>query len=284
MQYPFMMRRSIMISNARRARAASSRLSPPSGRQPAQWRLRVCHAKTGCALIEATARTSYHSLALRVRGLPPVHFFIWCVVWSRPARHGAHARLGCVFCHQFERQPAQWRLFACHVNAPRVEGHSSLVALQTCAERERPSASAVPFNGVRTDHNQRDTARASGKLTCFAISQGTPSAVALVRVPRKCRLRVGGHGSQVALRSGAERERPFVSAVPSYSVQIGRNQRGTARACGKLARFSTSRSVALVRVPRECRLRVGDHSSHVAPRSWTGGERPPAGAVPCHIP
>ena len=38
--------------------------------------------------------------------------------------------------------------------------------------------------------------------------------------------------------------------------------------------------MALENVPRECRLRVGGHSSHVAPRSCTDGERPAAGAVP----
>ena len=38
--------------------------------------------------------------------------------------------------------------------------------------------------------------------------------------------------------------------------------------------------MALVRVPHECRLRIGGHSSHVAPRSRTEGERLSAGLVP----
>ena len=42
-------------------------------------------------------------------------------------------------------------------------------------------------------------------------------------------------------------------------------------------------SVGLARVPRERRLRVGGHSSHVVPRSCNERERPRAGAVPFRI-
>ena len=64
------------------------------------------------------------------------------------------------------------------------------------------------------------------------------------------------------------------------------NQRGTARARGRLAGSAFSRkiasAVALTRVPRESRVCIGARSWHVAPRSCTEGERAPAGAVPFH--
>ena len=116
------------------------------------------------------------------------------------------------------------------------------------------------------------------------LPRDSQRSVALVRVPRECRLRVGGHNSHVAPRSCTEGERPHAGAVSICSVQAGRNQRSTARTRGKPACFATSRetasTVALVRVPREPWLRVGGHSSHVAPRSRTEGERLSAGAVP----
>ena len=79
-------------------------------------------------------------------------------------------------------------------------GHSSHVLPRYCTEGERPSASAVPSQGEWNGHNQLSTARARGKIACFATSQDTASAVALVRVPRECRLRVGGHCSHIALK------------------------------------------------------------------------------------
>ena len=58
------------------------------------------------------------------------------------------------------------------------------------------------------------------------------------------------------------------------------------RACGKILWFATSRETASAVthacVPRESRLRVGGHSSQVAPRTCSEGERPSAGAVPFH--
>ena len=55
------------------------------------------------------------------------------------------------------------------------------------------------------------------------------------------------------------------------------------RACGKLeccvSSPETASAAAWPRVPRDNRLRVGGRSWHVAPRSCTERERPPAGAV-----
>ena len=116
-QCPSMSRKPITISAAWQARAASSRVLPPPERHPAQWRSRACHAKAGCAVLEATARTSHHGLAPRVRRLPPVQ----CISMVREPITTSAARRARATSSRVspppERQPPQWRLFACHVNA-----------------------------------------------------------------------------------------------------------------------------------------------------------------------
>jgi len=98
-QCPFIARRPITISAARRARAATSRVSPPPETHPAQWCSHVGHAKAGCAL-EGTARTSHHGPASKEReAFRRCSTLLWCVGRSQPARHGARARQVCVFCH-----------------------------------------------------------------------------------------------------------------------------------------------------------------------------------------
>ena len=98
-QCPFIARRPITISAARRARAATSRVSPPPETHPAQWCSHVGHAKAGCAL-EGTARTSHDGPASKEReAFRRCSTLLWCVGRSQPARHGARARQVCVFCH-----------------------------------------------------------------------------------------------------------------------------------------------------------------------------------------
>ena len=116
----------------------------------------------------------------------------------------------------------------------RVGGHSSNVALRSCTERERSTAGAVPFRSPYADRSKRSTVRARGKLACFATSQETASAVALVRVPRECRLPDRGHSSHVAPRSCAEEKRPSAGTVPSDGAQIDHNQRSTAPRSARL--------------------------------------------------
>ena len=111
--------------------------------------------------------------------------------------------------------------------------------------------------------------------------------MAHVRVPRECRLRVGDHSSHVAPRSCTGGERPPADAAPFHmrrpiTASAARRARAASLRCSATFR-ETACAVALVRVPRECRLRVGDHSSHVAPRSCAEGERPAAGAAPFHM-
>ena len=116
MQCPSMAQKLTAASAARHARAASSCVLPPSEGQPGQWRSFVCHANAGCVL-EVTALTSHHGLAQKERGLPPVQ----CPsVVHRPIPTSAARRTRAAssrIFHPPERQPAQWRLFACHENA-----------------------------------------------------------------------------------------------------------------------------------------------------------------------
>ena len=164
-------------------------------------------------------------------------------------------------------------------------GHSSYVTPRSCTERERPSAGAVPFRSAGVRCSQPGRARAR-QLTFFADSLDSVSAVALACRSRKSRLCVGGHSSHVAPRSFTERERPLVDAVPFHSAAGDRGQRDTALARDEFACFPTSRetacAVALTRRSRECRLRDGGQSTHVAPRSCMERERTPVGAVFFH--
>ena len=143
-QCPSVVHRPIPTSAARRARAASSRISHPPERQPAQWRLFACHENAGCAL-EATARMSHHGLAPKERRLPPVKCHSVACNQSQPARHGACARQAHVFRHlpgNSQRSGA----CASATQEPAVRWRSQLARRTTALHRgERPSAGAVPF-------------------------------------------------------------------------------------------------------------------------------------------
>ena len=142
----------------RGAHAACLRVSPPPERQPPQWRLRVCHANAGCVL-EVTARTSYHGLAPKERGLP----LAMCPpIVRRPITTSAARRaLGKLACFATSRETATVVALACVPRECRlrVRAHSSHLAPRSCAERERPSAGDMPSHSTWADRNQRGTAR-----------------------------------------------------------------------------------------------------------------------------
>ena len=192
-------------SVTRRAHAESLRVAPPSG----QWRLLSCHANAGCAL-EVTVHRSHHGLAPKDRGLPSVQYSSTArgPTTTCAARRARAASLP--IPPPPEIQPAQWRLFACHVNAG--------CALEVTARRSHQGLAPKE--------------RGLPPVQCSPTVRG-PTTISEAR------------------REGAESLR--VSSPPGQW------------------RF---------RVPRECRLHVGGHSSHVVPRSCTGRERPPAGAAP----
>ena len=113
---PFIARMPISASAVRCALAASLRVLPPLERQPEQWRSFACHANVGCP-IEATARTSHHGLAPKKRGLPPLQ----CPLMARRTITTSATRRARATSLRVlpppERQPPQWRLVTCHVNA-----------------------------------------------------------------------------------------------------------------------------------------------------------------------
>ena len=106
----------VATSAARRAHTARWRAAPSPERQPAQRRVRACHAKAGCGL-EAAAGTSHHGLAPTEGGLPPVK----CPVTLRgPTAISAAWRARASSSRAappLERQAAQWRVRKCHAKA-----------------------------------------------------------------------------------------------------------------------------------------------------------------------
>ena len=251
----------------------------------ARWRVpRECRLRVGGHSSHVAPRSCRERERETIRRCS---ILLSCVNRSQPAQHGARAWQARMFCHQStesQRSGAFARATRKHESRLRVRGHSSHVTPRSCTEGERLPVSAVPFHVAYYDDNQRSAAPARSTLVCFTTSRKTVSVVGLARVPRECRLRVGGHSSHAAPRSCNQRESPPVGAVPIYSTGGGHSQRGTAHARGKLACSATSRDtasvVALAHRPRESRLKAGGHSLHVAPRSCTEEERPPAGAVP----
>ena len=253
MQCPSLVRRAITASAARRARAASSRVSPPPERQPAQWRSYACHANAGCVL-EVTARTSHHGLAPKERGLSPVqcHYIVRSTITTSAARRAraASSRVS----PPPERQPAQWRLRACHANAGCVLEVTARTSHHGLAPKERglpPVQYPLKVRKPTTASAARRARAASSRV--FATSRETASAVALARATRKP---AACWRPQLARRTTVlHRKREAFRRCSAFLVRKPiTDQRGTARARGKLACFATSRetasAVALARATR----------------------------------
>ena len=86
-------------------------------------------------------------------------------------------------------RPRNTRLRVCHANGGCALEATACTSHHGLAPRERDlPPDAVLFHSACTDHSQRSTARARGKLACFATSRETASAVARSRVPRESRL------------------------------------------------------------------------------------------------
>ena len=175
------------------ARAASSPVSPPPDRQPAQWRFFACHARAGCVL-EVTAGTSHHYLALRIRGLSPVQglYMIRETITVSVTRRARAASLRVT--PPPKRQPAQWRLlFASNANAGCVLEATARTSHHGLAPKDRGLPPAKCHCMARRPNKTVRRAARLRKLACVATSRETASAVALDHVPREGRVRVGGH-------------------------------------------------------------------------------------------
>ena len=151
----------------------------------------------------------------------------------------------------------------------RDGGHSSLVAPWYCTERERTPAGVVPCYGVggRSQPAQHG-ARARQARVFRHLPRHSQRSGARASVTRKPAVRWRSELAVLHRRREASRR---CSALP-YRVARPQPARHGARA-QQVCMFPTSRekvsAVVLASVPRECRLHVGGHSSHVAPRSCT---------------
>ena len=139
-----------------------------------------------------------------------------------------------------ERQPAEWRLFACHANAGCALEATAHTSHHGLAPKERGLPPVTCHSIIHRPITTSAAKRSRGKLACFATSRETASAVLPVRVPRECRARIGSLSLHIAPRPCTEKERPSAGAVPFHSAQVNHNQRGTARPRGKLECFATS--------------------------------------------
>ena len=217
MQCPFIPRRPITTSAARRAHAAGLRVSPPHESQPAQWRLRVGHAKTGCALLEGAARTSHHGLAPKERGPPPVRCPSISLrqITASAARRTRAASLRVL--PPPERHPAQWRWRACHANAGCTLEVTARTSHHGLAWKERGLPPVQCPSIVR-----RPITASAARRARAATSHVLPPRE---RQPAQWRSRVGhakagcvlgGHSSRVASRSCTEGKRHSARAMPFH--------------------------------------------------------------------
>ena len=271
MPCPSMVRKPITTSAARRARVASWRVLPPPERQPAQWRLFVCHAKAGCVL-EVTAHTSHHGILQKEKGLLPVRYPL---IVRGPLTTSAARRVRAASLRVSpppDRHPAQWRLFVCRANAGCALEATARTSHHGLAPRARCLPPVQYSFIVRRPTETSATWRARASRSRVSPPPERQSAQRRLRACHAkagCVLEATARTSHHAL--APTKDRPFAGVVSYHSVWVNRNQRSTARARFKLACFAiswqTASAAALARVPRECRLRVRGHSSHIAPRS-----------------
>ena len=152
------------------ARAATLRISPPPKRQPPQWRSFACHTNADCAL-EVTARTSRHGLASIGRCLSPVQcpFIVRKSIATSATRRARTASLRVL--PPPDRQPAQWHLRACHVNAGCALEATARASHHGHEPKERglPPVQCPPV--LRRWITTSVARRVRGKLACFATSR-----------------------------------------------------------------------------------------------------------------
>ena len=239
--------RPITTNMARRARAESSRVSPPPERQPAQWHLFAYHVNAGCAM-EVTALSSHHGFAPKDRGLPPVQYpstLLGPIPISARATRVPAAR----WRSQLARRTAVLRLRIEERGPPPV--HCPFMMrrpITTSATRRARTASSRVL-----PPSERQPAQ--WRLFAYHVNAGCAMEVTALS---------SHHGFAPKDRGLPPVQYPSTLLGPST---ISASRRACAANFRKSANSQeTATAVALVRVPRECRPRFGDHSSHVAPR------------------
>ena len=162
---------------------------------------------------------------------------LWGVVRPHPARHGALAQKACV--PRLLTRDRERRRASAAQDTRRwlgVRAHSWDVTPRPHAEGEMPIAGTAPFYEAPYEHNQRATARAYRKLACCASSPATESTGAPPLSDTRRWLDVEDHGWQVAPWARAVGARPLTDVSSFYRLRDDHNQRGMARASGKLKR------------------------------------------------
>ena len=213
MQGPYTVREPVATSAVRRARASSLRAAPPPERQPAQWRVRTCHAKVGCGL-EAAAGTSLQGLATKERGVSPVQCPFTVPETVATSATWRARTTSSRAAPPPERQPAQWRVRTCHAKAGCALQAAADTSHHGLATKQRDFRRYGLLYSVKADHNQRGTARTRGKLACCAASEETGSVVERAHVPRKSCPQL----ARLTPRSGSEGERRSAGTVPFYGA------------------------------------------------------------------
>ena len=282
MQHPFAIRRSNTVGAARRARTARSPISSPPDRQPVQWGSFACYVNSGCAL-EVTALSSHHGLAPKERGLQPVQY-LFTVRKSTTTSAAWRARAKRL---RVSPTPGQWRLFACHMNA------SSALEITARTSHHDLASEEIGLPPVQYPFLSRSTiATSAARPARAASSRVSPHPertsaqwrLSACHVNAGCALKITArtshHGLTLEERGLPPVQHPFIMRKPITASAARRARAASSRISPPPERpLAQWRSSA---VPRECRLRVGDHSSHVAPRSYSGGERSFAGVAPFH--
>ena len=205
------------------------------------------------------------------------------VARSQPARHGSRVARSRV-APPPERQTAQWRVRVRHTNAGYALEVTARGSHHGLVFKERGFPLVQCLFIVRKPISTSASRHARAMVAYFANS--------CERQPPQWRLRAchanAGYALEVTARTSRHGLAPKETGLSpvQYPRIFRRLITATAalRACGKVACVATSRetasAVARACVPRECRVRVGGHSSHVAPRPCAKRERSPAGAVP----
>ena len=179
----------------------------------------------------------------------------------RIARHGARARKACVlFLLLRDRQ----RSGAC-ARARRgrrlrkVEATAGTLHHGLASKEIRFPPVPFPSNVQREITNSAARrARAASSGTSPLPERQTDSEVARARVPRKCRLCVGGRRWHIAPRSRTVEGGLSAGEISFQRARTDHNQRDTARALGKLACFASSRGrLAAQRRARACHAKSG---------------------------
>ena len=265
-----------------RARQARVLCHLPRDSHRSSARARAMRMPAARWALDVTAITSHRSLATKERDLLPVECSIIPHQPISTSADGARAASSRASPPP-ERQPPQWRSFACHENAGCALEIIARTSHHGLASNERglsPVKCRSVARGSITVNATRLTRTASSRVLQPPERQPPQWRLRACHANADCTLEVTARTSHHGLVP-KQRGLPPVQCLFLLHRKILTS--AAKRRHDKLAWYATSRetagAVTIVHVPRECQLRVGGHSSHVAPESCPERKRPPADAV-----